>query len=92
MVTQRGNILVLSTDHTKNLDTKTLIEDLEKIPWSILDLLDDEDDAIDIFVSLFEDVLNDHIPWREKRVKNESSLIGCQKTFITVIMTFLFRN
>ncbi len=53
----------------KNLDTKNLIEDLEKMPWSILDLFDDVDDALNMFVSLLEDVLNDHIPWREKRVK-----------------------
>ncbi len=31
----------------KNLDTKYLIEDLEKIPLSILDLCDDVDDALD---------------------------------------------
>ncbi len=53
----------------KNLDTKNLIEDLEMIPWSILDLFDDVDDALYMFVSLLEDVLNEHIPWREKCVK-----------------------
>ncbi len=35
----------------------------------LLDLFDDVDDALDMFVSLLEDVLNGHIPWREKRVK-----------------------
>ncbi len=39
----------------KNLNTKNLIEDLEKIPLSILDLFDDVDDALDMFVSLLEE-------------------------------------
>ncbi len=69
MVSQRGNILVVKYRSYKNLDTKNLIEDLEKIPWSILDLFNDVDAALDMFVSLLEYVLNDHIPWRERHVK-----------------------
>ena len=53
----------------KDFDQTKMNDDIEKLPWSVLDTFDDPDDALDTFISLIEGVLNDHIPWREKRVK-----------------------
>ncbi|XP_053398328.1 uncharacterized protein LOC128556711 [Mercenaria mercenaria] len=54
----------------KHFDESVFLESLEQQPWSILDIYEDPNDALDTFNSLFNDVLNRHAPFKQKRVKH----------------------
>ncbi len=56
---------------TKDLDPEKLTAVLEKLHWSILDIFDDPDEALYMWMSLYENVINEHLPWRERHVKRE---------------------
>ena len=53
----------------KNFDQESFLSDLEAAPWSVLDTFDDPNECLDTWITIFESVVNDHLPWREKRVK-----------------------
>lgn len=46
----------------KNFDAKKLIDDLNKVPFHIMEIFDDTDDKLHIFESLYNEVLNEHAP------------------------------
>ncbi len=48
----------------KNFDEIKFNDDLDKVPWSILDTFNDVNDALDMFLSLLQNVLDEHIPVR----------------------------
>jgi exonuclease III len=57
----------------KNFDETNFLTDLSNQPWSLLELYDDSpDDSIDMFLDLFNSVLNKHAPQKTKRVKRVS--------------------
>ena len=53
----------------KNFDEKSFLADLAVVPWSVIEQFDDVDDALDTWEKLFMDVVNTHVPLRERRVK-----------------------
>ena len=54
----------------KNFDETKFLDDLEQVPWHQIKAADsDPDSALANFESLFHDVLNEHAPVIEKRVK-----------------------
>ena len=53
----------------KHFNEQNFLKDLECQPWSVLDIYDDPDDALDYFVNIFTDVMDSHLPQRERRVK-----------------------
>ena len=54
----------------KKVDTNALIADLNKIPWSILDVYsDDPDEMLNTWIKLVLDVIDTHAPVKQKRVK-----------------------
>ncbi len=55
---------------TQDLDPEKLFADLKKVPWSILDMFDNPDEALDMWMSLYENVINEHLSWRERCVKH----------------------
>ncbi len=57
------------TRNFKSYDEKKFIEHLHKLSWSVIDVLDDPKDQLQIFVSLFNDACEMHAPLREKRVR-----------------------
>ncbi len=52
-----------------NFDQETFREDLETAPWSILDITNDPNEKPDFFENIYANVLNEHAPLIEKRVK-----------------------
>ncbi len=40
--------------NTKNLDPEKLTADLERVPWSIMDMFDGPDEALDMWMSLHD--------------------------------------
>ncbi len=53
----------------KQFDPDTFIKDLEVFPWSVLDMYDDLDDALDMWLNLVENTVNQHLPWKKQWVK-----------------------
>ena len=52
-----------------HFDQDAFLSDLGSVPWSIIELFDDVDDALHACEVLFMDVVNVHVPLRERRVK-----------------------
>ena len=55
----------------KNFNEELFCKDLAQIPWDIIDVFDDVDDALDAWYNLYLEVVDKHLPWREKRVKRQ---------------------
>ena len=53
----------------KHFDQDAFLSDLGSVPWSIIELFDDVDYALHAWEMLFMDVVNIHVPLRERRVK-----------------------
>lgn len=53
----------------KNFNKELFLSDLESQPWSVLDMFDDPDDVLDFFLKVFLDVMDKHLPKKERRVK-----------------------
>ena len=57
----------------KKVDTNALIADLNKIPWSILDVCsNDPDEMLCTWIKLELDVIDTHAPVKHKRVKSSA--------------------
>jgi hypothetical protein len=60
---------VINFRSMKNFNEKDFITDLENQPFSVIDIFDDPNDALDYFCDLFLNVLNIHAPKKRRRVK-----------------------
>ena len=62
----------------KHFNEKEFLEDLTDQPWFLIDIYDDPDDSVQLFLDLFQNVLNKHAPQRKRRVKrmNQPSWIN----------------
>ena len=56
----------------KFFNEETFIADLESQPWSVLEMYNDPDDALDFFIQTFTTVLSQHASLKQKRVKREN--------------------
>ena len=54
----------------KNFDENKFREDLKELPWDVLDIFDDPNDALSVCRSLFIDIVEIHSPMRSRRVKH----------------------
>jgi hypothetical protein len=54
-----------------NFNEETFCKDLSQIPWDTIDIFDDVDNALEAWYNLFLDVIDKHLPLREKRVKKQ---------------------
>ena len=59
----------ISYRDTKSFDESAFVSDLENQPWSVIDIFDNANDALDYFSTLFNSVLSKHAPEKKKRVK-----------------------
>ena len=53
----------------KKFNLYAFLSDLGSVPWSIIELFDEVDDALHGWEMLFMDVVNVYVPLRERRVK-----------------------
>ena len=53
----------------KQFDENRFKDALSQAPWDTVFVFDEIDDMLDSWESLFNSVLDEHCPWREKRVK-----------------------
>ena len=64
--TQLSNIAAI-----KNFNEEAFCMELSQIPWKSIDALKDVNDALNAWYKLLLDVVDKHLPWREKRVKKQ---------------------
>ena len=53
----------------KTFNENEFLDDLSNQPWFLIDIYDNPDDATELFLELFQSVLNKHAPQRKRRVK-----------------------
>ena len=53
----------------KNFDENKFIDDLKSTPWDILKVFDDVNDIVEIWSSLFSDIVDKHLPLRKHHDK-----------------------
>ena len=56
----------------KKLVEKAFNEALKSAPWDTTFIFEDTDDIMDSWYKIFNDIVNDNIPMKEKRVKRQS--------------------
>ena len=56
---------------TKRFNETNFLYDLENQPWSVTDICDDASDALDFFTSIFNSVLSNHAPKKQRHVKKQ---------------------
>ena len=61
----------ISYRDTKSFDESAVVSDLDNQPWSVIDIFDNANDALDYFLTLFKSVLSKHAPEKKKRLKKE---------------------
>ena len=62
----------ISYRETKNLTLDELLQSLERIPWDTAFVFKDIDDILNAFESMLNDVLDQHLPWKNRRVKRQN--------------------
>jgi hypothetical protein len=55
----------------KNFNEEAFCKDLSQIPWDTIDIFDYVDNALEAWYNLFLDMIDKHLPLREKRVKKQ---------------------
>jgi len=56
----------------KHFNEEDFTKDLEQVPWDVIKVFDDVDDAIDSWYSLLNVVIDKHLPIKEHRVKRQT--------------------
>ncbi|XP_060561384.1 uncharacterized protein LOC132721143, partial [Ruditapes philippinarum] len=69
-ITKKSLHQIIQYRNVKKFDEKEFLESLEQQPWSLIEIFEDPNDALDCFNSLFSQVLNEHAPLKRKRVKH----------------------
>ena len=54
----------------KNFNEQKFREDLREVPWHVLDIFDNPNDALSAWSTLFMDIVESHAPLRSRRVKH----------------------
>ena len=58
---------------TKRFNETNFLYDLKNQPWSVIDIFDGASDALDFFTSIFNSVLSNHAPKKQRRVKRQKT-------------------
>ena len=61
----------ISYRNLKHFNEEQFLVHLQHQPWSAIDTYNDVDDALECFIQMFSDVLNEHAPVKVRRVKHK---------------------
>ena len=56
----------------KNFQEESFKNDLTCVPWDVIKIFENVDDAIDTWYKLFNEVVDKHIPFKQRRVKHQT--------------------
>ena len=59
----------ITTRNYKRYDPEKFVKDLANVPFHIIDIFDDFNDQMDVFNTLFSEVLDDHAPVKTTKIK-----------------------
>ncbi|MEW8548507.1 MAG: reverse transcriptase family protein, partial [Candidatus Thiodiazotropha sp.] len=82
-----------TTHHTikyrsfKHFDESKFNEDLNSIPWDVIKVFDNVNDALDTWYSLFSEVIDKHVPLKQHRVKHVNQPMWLTSEVIESIKT-----
>ena len=57
--------------YSKWFNETNFLYDLENQPWSVIDIFDNASGALDFFTSIFNSILSNHAPKKQRRVKRQ---------------------
>ena len=63
---------LISVRNYRNVDTQKIKNDLEAVPWHIIEIFDDVDDSLWCWQSLFNQVVSDHVKTRKVKVRGNN--------------------
>ena len=66
------NHYTISYRSFKNFNEAKFIEELQSVPWDTIKLFDDTDDILEAWSDLFLQVVDNHVPIRQHRVKHKN--------------------
>ena len=81
--------------HAQAFDESKFLENVDSVPWSLIDIYDEINDKVDIFYQLINQLLDWHVPKRQKRICKESypwitsQVIECIKQKSHALQLFL---
>ena len=62
---------IISFRSLKNVDLDQLNKDLARAPWNVVEIYDSVDDQCDMWKSVFETVIDKHMPTKKMRVREK---------------------
>lgn len=77
--THPGTQVTIRYRNFKDFDEKAFLTDLKTVPWFNIDLWEDSNLALDSWSILFFEVVDQHAPWVEKRIRKPRNHLGFQK-------------
>ena len=78
----RTNHRFVTSRNFKNLDPKKLVEDLNFVPWHVIECFDNINDIWDTWKLLFDDVVKNHAPLRNSEPLKTKRYLGTVKKLI----------
>lgn len=63
---------VIKIRNFNKMDLENFKFDLEYAPFHVTEIFDDKDDCLWAWQSLFNDICNDHVPWKEVKIKSQA--------------------
>ena len=63
---------LISVQNYRNVDTQKIKNDLEAVPWHIIEIFDDVDDSLWCWQSLFNQVVSDHVKTQKVKVRGNN--------------------
>lgn len=71
----------------KQFDETKFNDDLKSVPWDVIKVFDNVDDALDTWYSLLSDVIDKHVPLKQHRVKRINQPVWLNSEIIESIKT-----
>ena len=63
---------VIKVRDFKKMDSERFKSDIEYAPFQVAFIFDDTDDVLWAWQSLFDDICNTHVPWKEVKIKSQA--------------------
>ena len=68
----KTNHYTISYRSFKDFNEAKFLEDLQSVPWDTIKLFDDTDDILEAWLDLFLQVVDNHVPIKQHRVKHKT--------------------
>ena len=70
-VEKKSSHYTISYRSFKNFNEAEFMEELKNTPWDVIKIFDNTDEVLDVWSSMYLDIVNKHLPVKKHRVKNK---------------------